>query len=71
MNTQKNIEMLLQVYSDRRKERKEKKLTWCARSASALRDSASRSCKLNESNMASDIQRASLDMSANSNKIHR
>lgn len=24
MNTQKNIEMLLQVYSDRRKERKEK-----------------------------------------------
>lgn len=39
-------------------------LTWCARSASALRDSASRSCKLNESNMASDIHSASLDMSA-------
>lgn len=52
-------------------EKERKKLTWCARSASALRDSASRSCKLNESNMASDIQRASLDMSANSNKIHR
>lgn len=38
-------------------------LTWCARSASALRDSASRSCKLNESNMASDVfHSASLDI---------
>lgn len=39
-----------------------KRLTWCARSASALRDSASRSCKLNESNMASDIHSASFDI---------